>query len=81
MPTGYFIELYLDENIPVLLVELLKARGFEAISARDAGMLNKSDSQHLEYAVNNRFTLLTHNRSDFETLHLTYVSKGLIQAQ
>jgi predicted nuclease of predicted toxin-antitoxin system len=77
MPDSYFITLYLDENIPVLLANLLKAKGFNAISARDAGMLNKSDLQHLEYAANNRLTLLTHNRCDFETLHSAYVSKGL----
>lgn len=53
MPASYFIKLYLDENVPVLLVNLLKAKGFNAMSARDAGMLNKSDLQHLEYAVNN----------------------------
>jgi hypothetical protein len=35
-----FIRLYLDEDVNVLIAELLRARGFDAITARDAGQLN-----------------------------------------
>lgn len=34
-----FIELYLDEDISVLLAKLLRARGFEVITTQDAKRL------------------------------------------
>lgn len=32
-----FIRLYLDEDVNVLIADLLKARGFDALTTRDAG--------------------------------------------
>lgn len=63
-----FIELYLDEDVDVLVAELLTRRGYSAITARDAGTLGQSDSEQLAYAVGQRRALLTHNRVDFEKL-------------
>lgn len=40
-----FIELYLDEDVSVLLSELLRGRGFIAVTTRDAEMLGKSDRE------------------------------------
>jgi hypothetical protein len=40
-----FIELYLDEDVDVLVAELLRAYGFVAITARDAGQRQKSDAE------------------------------------
>ena len=34
-----FIELYLDEDVDVLVADLLRARGFVATTTRDAGNL------------------------------------------
>jgi len=67
-----FIELYLDEDVSVLVAELLRARGFMATTARDAGQLEKSDAEQLAYAVSQSKALLTHNRVDFEALARTY---------
>ncbi len=39
-----FIELYLDEDVHVLVAELIKARGFQAITTRDAGQRQNRDS-------------------------------------
>jgi predicted nuclease of predicted toxin-antitoxin system len=63
-----FIELYLDEDVNVLVAELLRARGFTAITTREAGQLRNSDAEQLAYAVSQRKTFLTHNRADFEAL-------------
>jgi hypothetical protein len=41
-----FIELYLDEDVDVLVAELIRARGFEAITTRDAGQLQKNDEDN-----------------------------------
>jgi hypothetical protein len=67
-----FIRLYLDEDVNVLIAELLRARGFDAITARDAGQLNATDKAQLAHAVSQGRTLVTHNRTDFEELVRDY---------
>lgn len=71
-----FIELYLDEDVHVVIADLLQGRGFAAITARDEGRLAKTDEEQLAYAVSQRKTLLTHNRHDFEALAHKYASAG-----
>jgi predicted nuclease of predicted toxin-antitoxin system len=71
-----FIELYLDEDVDVLVGELLRARGFAAITTREAGQLGKSDEQQLAYAASKGMALLTHNRVDFEALARAYYEAG-----
>ena len=63
-----FIRLYLDEDVDVLLAELLRVRGFNAISARDTGRVGISDDEQLEFAAAQQRDLFTHNRADFERL-------------
>ena len=72
-----FAALYLDEDVSVLVGELLRSRGAETLTARDANNLGQSDSAQLAYAASREMALLTHNRSDFEALHLRYLSQGL----
>jgi hypothetical protein len=72
--SGLFIELYLDEDVSVLVADLVRARGFITLTAREAGQLHSSDDDQLAYAVGQRKTLLTHNRADFEALAQTYFS-------
>jgi hypothetical protein len=74
--TRLFIELYLDEDVNVLVTELLRARGFVATTAREAGQLRQDDAAQLRYAVNRQKTLLTHNRADFEALAQAYYATG-----
>ena len=71
-----FIELYLDEDVSVLVADLLRARGFVAETTLAAGNLGCKDAEQLEYATNQRKTLLTHNRVDFEHLAQKYFSSG-----
>ncbi len=71
-----FIELYLDEDVSVLVAELLRARGFEAMTTREAGQLQNSDADQLAYAVSQRRTFLTHNRTHFEALAKDYLATG-----
>jgi hypothetical protein len=65
-----FIELYLDEDVNVLIADLLRGRGFNAVTTRDEGQLQNSDAQQLAYAV-------SHNRADFEELAQQYQEDGL----
>jgi predicted nuclease of predicted toxin-antitoxin system len=71
-----FIELYLDEDVSVLVADLLRGRGFVAVTTRDAGLLRNSDADQLAYAVSQKKAFLTHNRDDFEALAEAYAEAG-----
>jgi predicted nuclease of predicted toxin-antitoxin system len=71
-----FIELYLDEDVSVLVAALLHGRGFVATTTRDAGLLQNTDVEQLAYAVSQKKTFLTHNRDDFEALAEQYTETG-----
>jgi predicted nuclease of predicted toxin-antitoxin system len=71
-----FIELYLDEDVSVLIAELLRVRGFTAQTTQEAGRKNANDAEQLAYAVSQRHALLTHNRDDFATLAQAYFAAG-----
>jgi predicted nuclease of predicted toxin-antitoxin system len=74
-PLRLFIALYLDEDVDVLVADLLRARGFDVLTTRDAGR-HATDAEQLAFAVAEQRALLTHNRADFEALHQTYLSSG-----
>ena len=71
---GLFARLYLDEDVSVVLAELLKARGFHAVTTRELGHLRARDAEQLGYAASWGMALLTHNRADFEALHRDYLA-------
>ena len=79
--SNLFIRLYLDEDVNVLVADLLKARGFDALTVRDAGQLHASDEERFAYAVSQERTLVTHNRTDFEELIRAYFDTGQIHAR
>ena len=56
-----FIELYTDEDVDVLIADLLRARGFNVLTTRDAGRLYATDEEQLAIAVAEHRTLFTHN--------------------
>ena len=57
-----FIELYLDEDVDVLVAGLIRARGFQAIITQEAGRTGKDDEEQLAYAGSQHKTFLTHNQ-------------------
>jgi len=67
-----FIEFYLDEDVDVLIASLLRARGFAAITTLEAENIGAEDSRQLEYAAQQRKTLVSHNRVHFENLAADY---------
>jgi len=71
-----FVELYLDEDVDVLVADLIRARGFTAITTRDAGNLQKDDDEQLAYAADNQLAYVTHNRADFEARALERFASG-----
>lgn len=72
--TRLFSEVYLDEDVSVLVASLLVARGFKALTTRYAGQLGQSDRAQLDYAASHGMLFLTHNRADFEALHRQYLA-------
>ncbi|SRR5258708_20478928 len=67
-----FIRLYLDEDVSVLVGEMIRARGFNVLTTRDAGNLAASDKEQLGFSTLEGRVLLTHNRVDFEQLAVQY---------
>jgi predicted nuclease of predicted toxin-antitoxin system len=74
--SGLFIELYLDEDVDVLVADLVRARGFKAVTTQEAGRKKKDDAEQLVFAASQQWTLLTHNRVDFEELAQQYFAAG-----
>ncbi len=72
--------LYLDEDVSVLLAEILRRRGVDAITARDEQMLGKTDEQNLQRASSQSRVMVTHNRVDFEKLFTLYTEQNLRHA-
>lgn len=73
---GLFIDLYLDEDVDVLVADLVRARGFTVITTQEAGNTGASDRQQLAAAVSLQHTFVTHNRTDFEALAEEYFASG-----
>jgi len=40
-----FIELYLDEDVDVLIADLIRARGFKSSTTQEAGQKGKQDDE------------------------------------
>ncbi len=76
MSDRIFIELYVDEDVSVHVAELIRARGFSAITTLEAQNLGKSDHEQLTYAIDQHKVFLTHNRIDFEKLAVNYFDEG-----
>ena len=77
------LKLYLDEMVPVDLALILKPYGYDVLSAKDAGMLGKSDLEQLIFSTLHGRAILTFNISDFTRLHKSWLignklHKGII---
>lgn len=63
-----FIEIYLDEDVNVLIADLIRSRGFAIKTTQEARNLSKTDDEQFEFAKSRKSVLLTHNRVDFERI-------------
>ena len=52
--SSLFIRLYLDEDVNVLVGDLLNARGFDALTVRDAGQLRRVMRNNLHMRLTNK---------------------------
>jgi len=67
-----FIDLYLDEDVNVLIADLVRARGFRVTTTQAAGQIGTTDANQLAFAASQRKAILTHNRVHFEALAQAY---------
>jgi predicted nuclease of predicted toxin-antitoxin system len=71
------IHLYLDEDaMRHSLVRALRARGVDVMTALDAGMIEREDREHLDYATQQGRVICTFNVGDFYRLHSEYAAQG-----
>ena len=70
-------QIYIDEDaVHGALVVALRSRGLTVITAMDAGLMKKSDDEHLAYATEHGCVLYTSNVSDFYRLHTAWINSG-----
>ena len=70
------IKLYTDEDIFGQVAEQLRRRSYDVLSTPEAGNLELSDQEQLEFAISQRRAILTFNRGDFSQLHYEYLAAG-----
>lgn len=71
-----FINLYLDEDVSVLIAKLIRSRAYVALTTLEAGQVGRSDAEQLDFATQRQMTILTHNRDDFVLLAGEYTAAG-----
>lgn len=75
-----FASLYSDEDIANLVATLLRSRGLDILTTIEAEMAGCSDAAQLAYASSVDRCVLTHNRVDYERLHLKYTQLGQLHS-
>ena len=73
--------LYIDEDSADRnLIQALRARGVDVITAQEVGMIERTDDEHLQFAASRDRVLYSFNRGDFFRLHSQYMSEGKVHA-
>ena len=67
------IELFLDEDVHSGLAHALRKRGYDAIHAQELERKGRSDSDQLQFAIQQERCLFTFNVKDFVILHNQHV--------
>lgn len=60
----------------MLVADMLRGHGFDALTTREAGRLGDDDVDQLAFAAAEGRAFLTHNRLDFEDLAEEYFEAG-----
>src|SRR3954467_13030484 len=71
------LRLYMDEDsMEQELVQGLRARGLDAVTAQESGMIARTDADHLAFATGEGRVLCTFNVGDFWNLHVEALVGG-----
>src|SRR5688572_23988727 len=71
---------FLDECVDHPTTDQLRQRGFDVLTAVEAGRSKEPDESQLVFAASLDCVLLTYNRSDFRRIHLAYLRAGRLHA-
>ena len=71
------IKFYLNENIPTVLADALKRRGYDAITTQSSGKRQSSDIDQILFANRQNRVVLTFNAADFVKLHIELHRKNI----
>jgi hypothetical protein len=75
------IRLYLEEDsMRHALVRALRSRGVDVLTALEAGMIDRVDEIHLEYATAQGRVLYSFIVRDFFRLHTAFLAQGKAHA-
>lgn len=70
------VTVFLDEDVNTLIAEMLWAAGVQAKTVSGLRRKGLSDDLQLEFAVDNGYLFVTHNRVDYENLAVEYFESG-----
>ena len=71
------LRLYIDEDsMDRALLRALRARRVDVITALEEGMIEREDTEHLEYATTQGRVRYTCNVADFYRLHTDFFAQG-----
>jgi predicted nuclease of predicted toxin-antitoxin system len=59
-----------------LIAKILRSHGFKAEMTQEVGRKATSDPEQIDYAGEQGYAILTHNRTDFEDLAKEYFDSG-----
>ncbi len=68
--------VYLDADVHPIVARVLQDRGFDALSANEAGHRQAADREQLDFAVARRRALVTFNVADFVREARRYAQEG-----
>jgi hypothetical protein len=73
--------LYFDEDAMTdSVVQALRARNIDVLTAEAAGLRHRLDEEHLAYAAAQGRALYSFNTGDYQALHTAYLTQGMSHA-
>lgn len=72
--------IYLDEDVDIIIADMFRSQGYEALTTQEASRKAASDSDQLKFAAENGMAILTHNRIDYEALAVEYFDSSLVHS-
>ena len=70
------MRLLLDEDVPILLAQVLRARAVDVVHATEVGMTSFVDPRVFARSLSEGRTMMSHNIGDFATLAANWIRDG-----